>query len=661
MSGTLQPRPDGGGTEVSYALPEGSAASADQPLVCQFSCCPATIVPATVDAATGRVSCTAPCAKINNVTVTVKTAEGDVLISDYINDTGAESPPSPPKAEPGSGRLAGESRKAYMKREYSTLKPFVIISSSYLLFTITDGALRMIVLLHAYGLGFSAFETAILFTLYEVAGVVTNLLAGVMGAKWGIRATLLTGLSLQVLGIGMLFGWQNEWALEENRWKGMLYVIIAQMWAGIAKDLTKLGGKTVTKLVTPDEKQSKLFQLVSFITGFKNSLKGFGYFLGSALVAVNYYLALGVMMGLVVLAMPWAAIGLSKELGQTRKENISMAAIFKQSPQINWLSAARFFLFGSRDLWFEVALPYFLRDTFFGPGLSRTVVGTYLAVFIIIYGQVQSWSPQLLLGPLRQGPPYTTNKFVGALWAAILLVCPVYLAILMLGTDVFYPPSSDSVKLGTMTAGIVAFCLIFAVNSSVHSYLVVRYSDGNTVCARSCVLVVVVGGEGHLPRHSLAVHVPLLGGPSPCLVGSPQSARCLYHLTPAPMRAEFWHDARFHRPPPAGVYECGILLHGQRDGPAHRHHRLGRAVQLCGRRVRVLPRARGRAMHWHRDVHARGRALHHSRLRPGIRVLLCGVVRLCCDGQRADVSHQGQRGGHAVRGPGLLRCFRSRG
>mmetsp|Transcript_5324 Transcript_5324/g.13481 ORF Transcript_5324/g.13481 Transcript_5324/m.13481 type:complete len:631 (+) Transcript_5324:176-2068(+) len=481
MSGTLQPRPDGGGTEVSYALPEGSAASADQPLVCQFSCCPATIVPATVDAATGRVSCTAPCAKINNVTVTVKTAEGDVLISDYINDTGAESPPSPPKAEPGSGRLAGESRKAYMKREYSTLKPFVIISSSYLLFTITDGALRMIVLLHAYGLGFSAFETAILFTLYEVAGVVTNLLAGVMGAKWGIRATLLTGLSLQVLGIGMLFGWQNEWALEENRWKGMLYVIIAQMWAGIAKDLTKLGGKTVTKLVTPDEKQSKLFQLVSFITGFKNSLKGFGYFLGSALVAVNYYLALGVMMGLVVLAMPWAAIGLSKELGQTRKENISMAAIFKQSPQINWLSAARFFLFGSRDLWFEVALPYFLRDTFFGPGLSRTVVGTYLAVFIIIYGQVQSWSPQLLLGPLRQGPPYTTNKFVGALWAAILLVCPVYLAILMLGTDVFYPPSSDSVKLGTMTAGIAAFCLIFAVNSSVHSYLVVRYSDGNTV------------------------------------------------------------------------------------------------------------------------------------------------------------------------------------
>ena len=232
---------------------------------------------------------------------------------------------------------SGESSKYQtMKEKYSALKPFVIISSSYLLFTITDGGLRMIVLLHAYTLGFSAMEAAVLFTLYELAGVVTNLLAGIMGARWGIRATLLSGLLLQVLGIGSADGlagtgnihakamtqcgrerrsWkggrgvimplanarheapflpyrlpvvlQDEWGREGSRWKGMLYIIIAQMWAGIAKDLTKLGGKTVTKLVTPDEQQSKLFKLVSFITGFKNSLKGLGYFLGSALVAVK--------------------------------------------------------------------------------------------------------------------------------------------------------------------------------------------------------------------------------------------------------------------------------------------------------------------------------------------------------------------------------------
>lgn len=39
------------------------------------------------------------------------------------------------------------------------------------------------------------------------------------------------------------------------------------MLCGIAKDLTKLGGKTVTKLVTPEEQQSSLFKLVSYITG----------------------------------------------------------------------------------------------------------------------------------------------------------------------------------------------------------------------------------------------------------------------------------------------------------------------------------------------------------------------------------------------------------
>ena len=150
------------------------------------------------------------------------------------------------------------------------LRPFVIISSSYLLFTITDGAIRMIVLLHAYNKSFSALEVAIMFTLYEMAGVVTNLAAGFMGAAWGIKFTLTIGLSLQLFSYGLLFGWQDDWAKET----AIIYVTVAQMFAGIAKDLTKLGGKTVTKLVTPDEKETQLFKLVSFITGFKNSLKG---------------------------------------------------------------------------------------------------------------------------------------------------------------------------------------------------------------------------------------------------------------------------------------------------------------------------------------------------------------------------------------------------
>ena len=141
--------------------------------------------------------------------------------------------------------------------------PFVIVSSSYLLYTITDGAIRMIVLLHAYQKGFSAMEVAIMFTLYEVAGVVTNLLAGIAGSRWGLRNTLVFGLLLQLAGISSLYGWRDEW----DSVQAIVFVTFCQMLCGVAKDLTKLGGKTVAKLVTPDEKQSSLFRLVSFITG----------------------------------------------------------------------------------------------------------------------------------------------------------------------------------------------------------------------------------------------------------------------------------------------------------------------------------------------------------------------------------------------------------
>jgi hypothetical protein len=211
------------------------------------------------------------------------------------------------------------------------------------------------------------------------------------------------------------------------------------MFAGIAKDLTKLGGKTVTKLVTPDEKETQLFKLVSFITGWKNSLKGVGYFAGAALLQVSYQLALGVMMGLVVIAMPWAIFGLDKSLGTAKKKNATWRDAFTlENKKLNLLSAARLFLFASRDFWFEVPLPFFLRApaceglgtvTCFdasecskgaicgtsgycenvnpgggcgGLGLERVVVGAVLGGYIILYGQVQSLTPQLVTGPLRQ-------------------------------------------------------------------------------------------------------------------------------------------------------------------------------------------------------------------------------------------------------------------
>lgn len=231
------------------------------------------------------------------------------------------------------------------------LRPFVIISITYLLFTITDGAIRMIVLLHAYNKAFSALQVAVMFTLYELAGVFTNLAAGMMGARWGIRFTLIIGLSLQILSYGLLFGWQDDWSKQQ----AIVYVTIAQMFAGIAKDLTKLGGKTVTKLVTPEGRDTSLFRIVSLLTGWKNSLKGVGYFLGSALLEVSYQAALWTMIAIILVALPFAIFGLSKDLGTAKKKNSSLKEIFVlDNFNLNVLSFARMFLFASRDFWFEV-------------------------------------------------------------------------------------------------------------------------------------------------------------------------------------------------------------------------------------------------------------------------------------------------------------------
>ena len=401
------------------------------------------------------------------------------------------------------------------------LRPFVIISTSYLLFTVTDGALRMIVLLHAYNKSFSALQVSVTFTLYELAGVVTNLAAGLLGSKWGIKYTLLGGLALQLVAIGLLFGWQDDWTQVQ----AIIYVTVAQMFAGVAKDLTKLGGKTVTKLVTPDEQSTKLFKLVSLLTGWKNSLKGVGYFLGSALLQLGgYYCALGVMMALIVLAVPWAAWGLHKDLGTAKKKDATLAEIFKwENTNLTVLSLARLFLFASRDFWFEVPLPFFLRSPVCaglgtttcdaetdeagaataaaclagavcdaatevcrnlnpgggcgGLGLSRVAVGAFLGGYIILYGQVQSWTPQLVTGPLRQTPP---NKLTEVFWGAWNCV-PTLVA----AAVVQWSPSFANQEVSSMTAFLVAiivvFAIVFAINSSIHSYLVVKYASHDKV------------------------------------------------------------------------------------------------------------------------------------------------------------------------------------
>lgn len=331
-----------------------------------------------------------------------------------------------------------------------------------------------------------------------------------MGAKWGIKFTLIIGLALQLFSYSLMFGWKDDWSQAQ----AIAYVTVSQMFAGIAKDLTKLGGKTVTKLVTPEEQETKLFKLVSLITGWKNSLKGVGYFMGSALVQVSYELALGVMMGLVVLAMPWAILGLDRSLGTAKNKNASWKEVFKMdNPNLNWLSFARLFLFASRDFWFEVPLPFFLRspsceglgDLACGPdfecatgsicgasgfcenvnpgggcgglALERVVVGAFLGGYIILYGQVQSWTPQLVTGPLKQTPP---NKLTEVLWG--LVNC---LPTLLMWAVMTWSPTFEDYDVTGMTIwlvfAIVSFAIVFAINSSIHSFLVVNYASKDKV------------------------------------------------------------------------------------------------------------------------------------------------------------------------------------
>ena len=427
-------------------------------------------------------------------------------------EVGQDEPEPEPEEAVASTENAPQKHSSFMDAATSeALRPFVIISTSYLLFTITDGAIRMIVLLHAYNKNFSALQVAIMFTLYELAGVATNLAAGAMGARWGIKLTLVLGLCLQLLSYGLLYGWQDSWSQTTS----IIYVTIAQMFAGVAKDLTKLGGKTVTKLVTPEEKDTQLFKLVSLLTGWKNSLKGVGYFLGSALLQFSYELALAVMMGLVLLALPWAIIGLSKDLGTAKSKNATMKDIFKMdNPNLNILSAARLFLFASRDFWFEVPLPFFLRspsceglgtqvcstDSDCGSGavcdlgalvcenlntgggcgglsLDRVIVGAFLGGYIILYGQVQSWTPQLVTGPLRQTPP---NKLTEVFWGIINCFPTLAAAVVMQWSPMFDNNRTDPMTVFLVVV-IISFAIVFAINSSIHSFLVVNYASKDKV------------------------------------------------------------------------------------------------------------------------------------------------------------------------------------
>jgi predicted MFS family arabinose efflux permease len=331
---------------------------------------------------------------------------------------------------------------------------YLLITGGYWAFTLTDGAIRMLVVLYFHQLGYSPFEVAMLFLFYEFFGIVTNLVGGWLGARIGLNLTMHMGMGLQVLALLML--------TVPEAWLSVAYVMFAQALSGIAKDLNKMSAKAGVKTLLPQTSDSRLFKWVALLTGSKNTLKGVGFFLGAVLLEfVGFQGALLGLAGGLLLVLILTAIGLPRGLGKT-KNKPKFSQIFSNTPAINWLSAARFFLFGARDIWFVVGLPVFLFSVL---GWRFTEVGAFLAVWVIVYGIIQSCAPMLLRG---RHPDGKTVRW----WAFSLVLIPAAIALaLQQGVE----PNR------VIIVGLIIFGAVFAINSAVHSYLIVAWSAHDKV------------------------------------------------------------------------------------------------------------------------------------------------------------------------------------
>ncbi len=339
---------------------------------------------------------------------------------------------------------------------------YTLVTGAYWGFTLTDGALRMLVLLHFDRLGYSAVAIAFLFLFYEFFGIVTNLLGGWIAARSGLKVTLYGGLILQIVALVMLAFLQPGWARPTS----VAYVMAAQALSGIAKDLTKMSAKSAIKVVVPEGEDGALFKWVARLTGSKNALKGAGFFLGAALLT-----ALGFVGSLVAMAVGLAivlmgtVVALPAGIGKA-KTKVKFTTLFAKSTAVNWLSAARLFLFAARDVWFVVSLPVFLASTL---GWNFMRVGAFVAAWFIGYGMIQATVPEILRqSGAREGVTGATAR----LWAGVLTAIPVILGA-ALAMNVRPAPA--------LMIGLGLFMIVFAINSAVHSYLILAYSRDDEI------------------------------------------------------------------------------------------------------------------------------------------------------------------------------------
>ncbi|WP_235924112.1 organoarsenical effux MFS transporter ArsJ [Pseudoroseicyclus tamaricis] len=338
---------------------------------------------------------------------------------------------------------------------------------------LTDGALRMLVLLHFHTLGFSPVQLAYLFILYEIAGIVTNLSAGWIAARFGLTSTLYAGLAIQVAALLALSALDPGWAL----WPSVFFVMAVQGASGVAKDLSKMSAKSAVKLLAPTG-QGGLFRWVAVLTGSKNAVKGVGFLLGAALLGligfVPSVLAMAAALAVILAAVLWK---MPAGLPRGRK-GTKFAEVFSKDHNINWLSAARLFLFGARDVWFVVGIPiYFyavLSDgTEAGDRAAFFLIGSFMALWTILYGAAQASAPRLLRAASR---PEAELIGEARRWAGLLFAVPALLAL-----AVWLAGAPAPWLTVTLVAGLLLFGGIFAVNSSLHSYLILAFSTSERV------------------------------------------------------------------------------------------------------------------------------------------------------------------------------------
>jgi predicted MFS family arabinose efflux permease len=343
----------------------------------------------------------------------------------------------------------------------NNLRNYAVITAGYWAFTLTDGAIRMLVVLYFHQLGYTPLTIASLFLFYEFFGIITNLVGGWLGARFGLSSTMHIGMLLQVLALLML--------TVPSEYLTIIYVMAAQALSGIAKDLNKMSAKASVKLFVPtamgNQAGNLLFKWIAILTGSKNTLKGVGFFLGGLLLSLYEFKgALYVLSGclLLVLLLTWFL--LPTDLGKT-KTKAKFSQVFAKDPAINYLSAARFFLFASRDVWFVVALPVYLAGNL---GWDYSQIGRFFALWIIGYGVLQAITPSLLKNKKGHSPDGKTSQQL----AVFLMLLPAAMAVALYNQ---YDPET------VIVTGLSLLAIIFALNSAVHSYLIVEWSDHDKV------------------------------------------------------------------------------------------------------------------------------------------------------------------------------------